>query len=192
MGELVVLRPITPDEPALPEDRLYEVVDGQVVEARPMGAFETHCAGLLFLAIADHLRRHRVGRVEMEMLFRLPGERKLERRPDLAFVAYERWPVGRPIPRVAAWPVVPDLAIEVVSPSNSANHVMEKLVDYFAAGVRAVWVVFPIPGMVQLYEAVDRTTTIAPGGTLDGGSILPGFRIPLAALFNDEEVATGG
>lgn len=192
MGELVVLRPITPDEPALPEDRLYEVVDGRVVEAMPMGAFETHCAGLLFLAIADHLRRHRIGRVEMEMLFRLSVERKLERRPDLAFVSYERWPAGRPIPRVAAWPVVPDLAVEVVSPSNSADHVMEKLVEYFAAGVRAAWVIYPIHGIIQVYDAVDRVSIMTPGGTLDGGIVLPGFRLPLVALFGDEEVAAGG
>ena len=78
---------------------------------------------------------HRLGTVTTETLFRL-GPDLPQRRPDAAFVSAARWPMDREIPVNDPWDVVPDLAIEVVSPSNSAQEVIDKLGDYFAAGVR--------------------------------------------------------
>src|SRR4051794_20175497 len=75
--------------PAPPEagDSLYEVVDGRYVEPPPMGALEVHLANLLTFALTQFAREHRLGRVEMEMLFLLDGAKNLQRRPDIAFVS---------------------------------------------------------------------------------------------------------
>jgi Uma2 family endonuclease len=84
------------------------------------------------------------------MLFRIDPARGLERRPDLAFISHERWPLERRAPMAAAWEVVPDLAVEVVSPTNTANDVQDKVRDYCRAGVRLLWVVYPLHGLVQV------------------------------------------
>src|SRR5207249_1447707 len=76
---------------------------------------------------------HRLGRVESEMIFRLDAATDLQRRPDVSFVSYDRWPRGRPVPRSPCWDVVPDLAVEVVSPTNSASGILVKIDEYFRA-----------------------------------------------------------
>ena len=121
-----------------------------------------------------------------EALFKLFAKPKRQRRPDLAFVSYERWPRDRPIPRAAAWDVVPDLAVEVVSPGNTAVEIFVKLDDYFRAGVRRVWVIYPQQGFIQDFRAIDRLAVLKVGDSLEGGDVLPGFSIKLAELFSDE------
>ena len=61
--------------------------------------------------------------------------------PDLAFVSFDRWPRGKPVLGTNAWEVVPNLAIEVISPANGAHVVIEKIDDYFASSVERVWVI---------------------------------------------------
>ena len=101
-------------------DGHYEVVNGKVVEKPAMGVFETWFASELFgwLQRSPGIQEH--GRVLSEMLFLLDAANDLKRRPDLAFVSHERWARNRPVPRTAAWEVIPDLAIEIISPTNLA------------------------------------------------------------------------
>jgi Uma2 family endonuclease len=166
---------------------LYEVVDGRIVEKPPMGAFEVEIASILQDWLGPFARSNRLGRAVTEMLFRIDPARGLERRPDLAFVSHGRWPLERRAPRESAWEVVPDLAVEVISPTNSANEVQDKLRDYFKAGVRQVWVVYPLHGLVQVHESPTtlRIFRAEAGDTLDGGDVVPGFRLPLATLFGE-------
>ena len=123
------------------------------------------------------------------MLFRIDRATELQLRPDVAFVSHARWPRDRPAPREAAWDVVPDLAVEVVSPSNSANEVIDKLHEYFQAGVQRVWVVYPKTSEVYVYEAPQRVRIFGRTDELDGGAILPGVRLPMAHLFTLEPQA---
>lgn len=93
---------------------------------------------------------HPRGFVTAHALFALPGH---DLRPDVAFVSFDRWPQSCGIPRSNAWPVVPDLAAEVVSPNDGFRDVTAKPGTYFESGVRAVWLVDPRAEQVHLYFA---------------------------------------
>jgi Uma2 family endonuclease len=170
---------------AIPDDMLYEVVDGKIVE-KEMGAREVEIAGMLVQFLGNFARTHRLGRALVEFIFRIDQTKDLQRRPDVAFVSHARWPVHRRVPDVAVWDMVPDLAIEVVSPSNTANHVHEKIHEYFEAGVSRVWVVYPGQKEVYVYASPAQIQVLQLGQDLDGGDLIPGFRLALAALFEDE------
>src|SRR4051812_30066976 len=107
---------LSPNIDAPPDDvgKLYEVVDGRVVEPTDMGILETLIASEIMFAIRAYLDRDRSGRVTTEMLYWIDRGKNLQRRPDVSFVSYKRWPRERPFPNTAAWDVVPDLAVEVV------------------------------------------------------------------------------
>jgi Uma2 family endonuclease len=174
--------------PAAAPDGLYEVVDGRVVE-KTMGAYESQTARLIVTYLLGFLQQNPLGVVEFELLFLLDRERVLKRRPDVAFVSRERWPLGRRAPREEAWDVVPDLMVEIVSPTNTASEVMQKVNDYRRAGARLVWVVYPVEASVQVYEPDGTGRVLGRDDMLDGGDVLPGFRLPLASLFEDENEA---
>jgi Uma2 family endonuclease len=170
---------------SLPDDMLYEVVDGKIVE-KIVGVHEAEIATLLIEFLAPFARLHRLGRVFGETIFRIDQSKNLQRRPDVAFVSHARWPAQRRAPRVAVWDMVPDLAIEIVSPSNTADHVQEKIHEYFKAGVSRVWVVYPRQQEVYVYASATQVQIVPLGQDLDGGDLVPGFRLPLTALFEDE------
>jgi Uma2 family endonuclease len=98
-------------------DLLYEVVDGQVVELAPMGAYEIRIASVLLMYLETFARQHRLGRAVQEMLFDLITVQQ-KRRPDVAFVSYDRSPRQRRVPHTEPWEGVPNLVVEVVSPTD--------------------------------------------------------------------------
>jgi len=170
----------------VPDDCFYEVVDGRIVELPPMGVYERAIASILAFALHQTVMPHKLGRIVVETMFWLNRSGKLKRRPDLAFVSAKRWPLNRKLPRGEAWDVVPDLAVEVVSESNSANEIALKLVDYFRAGSEQVWVIYPAIRQVYLYANPTSVRILAGPGEIDGGELIPGFRLPLSELFEDE------
>src|SRR5262249_6063427 len=111
--------------------KFYEVVDGQVLQNPPMGARESVLAAFLGGLMGPMAWLNGLGRVVTETLFLLDRARNLRRRPDLAFVSDQRWPLKRRIPRTEAWDVVPDLAVEVISETSSADRVAIKIDEYF-------------------------------------------------------------
>ena len=167
---------------AADDERLYEVVDGERRELEPMGAFETVLAWVLSYHLGHFALEHKLGVVCTETLFVLDAQRNLKRRPDVAFVSYPRWPDDQ-VPRAEAWDVVPDLAVEVISPTNLAEEIDDKITDYFAAGVQLVWVLFPVSGRLYVYQSPERVTGLDRSDELNGGDVLPGFRLPVATLF---------
>jgi Uma2 family endonuclease len=175
-----------PPAPLPPDDVLYEVVDGQIVELPPMGVYETDIANLLTEAINAHARKPRLGRAFVELLFRINLDRNLKRRPDLAFVSRAKWPFGKRVPDAEAWDMVPDLAVEVVSDTNGANEIIVKVNDYFRSGSRLVWVVYPVERQVYVYSSATSVHILTEVEDLDGGDVIPGFRLPLKRLFEDE------
>ncbi len=165
-------------------DSLYEVVDGVIVEKPPMGAYEFELASVLQDVLSPFARSHRLGRVVTEMIFDLRPAANRQRRPDVAFVSAAKWPLSRRAPRGGAWAIVPDLAVEIVSPSNPATHVIGKVHEYFTAGVSLVWIVYPDQEQVYAYESPTRVRVFGRGDDIDGGVILPGFRLPIIDLFD--------
>ena len=180
----------SPVSPALDDKAHYEVVNGQRMETPRMGSYESDLANDLAYYIHEHFARFgRLGRVVIELLFRIQVSTNLQRRPDLAYISYDRWPRRkRPAPK-DAWNVVPDLAVEVVSENNSANEIQGKIQDYFRCGVRLVWVVYPIQAQVYVYNSPTRIDVVQRTDTLDGGEVLPGFRLPLDTLFATDDDA---
>ena len=169
----------------VPDDCFYEVVDGQIVELPPMGAYETEIATLLVLALGPVIKVQKLGRLAVETLFWLDRAGKLKRRPDLAFVAAEKWPLSRRAPRTEAWDVIPDLAVEVVSQSNKADEIVVKLRDYFRAGVNQAWVIYPVTRQVYVYTSLTSVQILIEPAELEGGDLIPGFRLSLTELFED-------
>jgi Uma2 family endonuclease len=167
------------------DEAFFEIIDGIQVELPPMSIRSTKVANRLNGALLRFTYANDIGEAGMELLFRLPLEKKRCRRPDVAFVSYERWAKGRPIPEDEddAWAVAPDLAVEVVSPTDRAAELMTKIFEYFQAGVRQVWVVYPKERFIQVYESLTRMRGITDVEEIDGGDILPGFRMPIVGLF---------
>ncbi len=155
-----------------------------------MGSYESDLANDLAYYISEHFARFgRLGRVMIELLFRIHVSTNLQCRPDLAYLSYVRWPHRkRPAPK-DAWNVVPELAVEVVSENNSANEIQGKIQDYFCCGVRLVWVVCPIQAQVYVYGSPTRINVLQRSDTLEGGEVLPGFRLPLESLFASDDDA---
>lgn len=163
-------------------ERLYEVIDGRIVE-KPMGVYETWLASVIYSILDPFVKANGLGRVLLEMIFDLRPHVNRERRPDVAFVSYDRWAKDRRMPQARSWAVIPDLAIEVISPTNSADEVAEKLEEYFKAGMRQVWVVYPRQSKVYVYTSTTAVRVLALGDDLNGGDVLPGFRLPVRELF---------
>jgi Uma2 family endonuclease len=157
-------------------DGLYEVVDGHIVE-KPLGAYECWLAAVVFSALDRFNQANPIGRVVQEMIFDFRPHVDRERRPDVAFVSFARWGQDRDIPRARSWPVIPDLAIEIISLTNTADGVAEKLEEYFGALVRQVWIVYPGQSKVYVFRSTTSIQVLSPGDELDGGDILPGLRL---------------
>ena len=164
------------------DDSLYEVVNGQRVEKAPMGTLQNLVCTALSFYLQLHVRQQEIGTVASETLFVLDQASGLDRRPDLAYVSRQRW--KRPT-QTAAWDVVPDLAVEVISPTNRAPEVLEKIHEYFAAGVRLVWVVYCEPRQVYVYRSPVSIQVLTPQDTLQGDDVIAGFTLPVAKLFED-------
>lgn len=160
----------------------YEVIDGVRVEQEPMGAFETVLASWLCHLINSFAAGKKLGLAVSEALFVLNASRNLQRRPDVAFVSYARWPTPA-VAREAAWSVAPDLAVEIVSPTDLAEEIDRKITDYFQAEVRLVWVFYPDSGRVYVYQSTTQVSILERTDTLNGGEALLGFQLPIAQLY---------
>jgi Uma2 family endonuclease len=165
------------------DDDLYEIIDGQRVRKPPMSVFAVWIAFRL-AKLLDNFAEASLGRAITEALFHLPAPINRDRRPDVAFVSYERWAKDRPMPATDdAWGVVPNLAIEVVSPTNKVEELEQKIVEYFRAGVELVWILHPTRSKVHVYQSPTQITVLSKNDVLDGGTVVPGFKLSLAELF---------
>jgi Uma2 family endonuclease len=169
----------------VPDDVRYEVVDGEIRE-KTFEPRESEIASLLLGYLFSLVRARRLGRLLLGALFRIDQTRDLQRRPDVAFISNEKWPFNRRAPNVNAWEIVPDLAIEIVNSTDSAAEVQTTIHDYFDAGVSKVWVVYPEHKNIYVHASPTKIQVLQLGDELDGGDLLPGFRLPLSALFEDD------
>lgn len=165
------------------DDSLYEIVNGQRVELPPMGIDSTVIATNLAAEMYIYLKQNKSGRVVTEGLFILDDEALQKRRPDVALVSSERWPVDRPIPLEGDWNVVPEVAIEVISPHDIFNNVLTKVGEYFDFGVETVCVIAPIDQSVYIYESADRVRLLGRNDVFELPKHLPGWSLPLKQLF---------
>ena len=166
----------------LDDDALYEIVHGERREKPPMGVPQNLVCAALSYYLGSRVREQQLGTVVPETLFVLNQASDLQRRPDLAFVSRQRW--RRP-EQTAAWNVVPDLAVEVISPTNRADDVLDKIEEYFAAGVRLVWVVYCQRQCIYIYRSPKDIRVLGPEDALQGEDVIPDFSLRVAQLFED-------
>lgn len=167
-------------------DEHYEIIDGNKVEMPPMSATSSVLASRIAQRIGLFTLPAKLGEAYSEILFNLQLPQARKRRPDVAYVSYARWPRNRPIPPVNAWDIVPDFCVEVVSPTDLIEEARTKIEEYFEAGVRLIWVVYPHLKLVDVYESRERMRVVHREGNLDGGDVILGFSLPLAELFPEQ------
>jgi Uma2 family endonuclease len=169
-----------PDDPT---GARTDLVRGRVVREPPAG-FEHGYIGSAILALMHRfVSEHQLGVVvTAETGFVLEEERPTVRGPDAAFVAAHRLPVETT--RIKGFArLAPDLAVEVISPSNTRAEIAAKVRDYLAAGTRLVWVLDPDAVSVRVHRADGTVALRRAGDELDGEDVLPGFRVSIAELF---------
>ena len=184
MSTAILSGPPSTEEIPLLKAELFEVIDGERVVLPSMATLSTWFASILHLQLTAFDQTKKLGRALSQGLFRLPAPVNRDRRTDIAFVSYQRWAKERKVPRDGhAWDVVPNLCIEVVSPTDGAEELETKVIEYFRVGVEMVWVVYPLAGRFYVYESSTQVRRLTANDELDGGAVLPGFRLALAELF---------
>jgi len=166
------------------EARRFEVVRGALREMAPTGGLHGVIALELGYHILHHVKAHDLGYATgAETGFILADDPHTVRAPDVGFIARAR--VTLPLPQ-KYFPLAPDLAVEVVSPNDSAQDIRERVIDFLNAGTRLVWVVYPEARTVDVYRP-SEVVVVTIDGVLDGEDVLPGFRLPLRQIFESVE-----
>jgi len=131
--------------------------------------------------LTNFVEQHGLGVVTgAETGFQLARDPDTVRAPDVAFVRAERVPPGA---TPGFFQGAPDLAVEVVSPSDRAGELLQKIHDWLDAGCRAVWVVDPASGTISVYRGQGDTVIRKSADELSGDDILPGFKLSVAEIF---------
>jgi Uma2 family endonuclease len=177
--------PLTPEDLLkVPDGHRFELVGGQLVE-RNMGAESSEVAGNVIHLLKQHVRPQKLGKVfPPDCGYQcFPGDPKKVRYADTSFIARGRLP-GERTPKGHVT-IAPDLAVEVVSPNDSAEEVETKRIEYLQAGVHLVWIVYPENQTVHVYRQSGDPTILGASDELTGEAVLPGFRCKVAELFED-------
>ena len=155
----------------------YEYVKGELVPMPPATMIHGEISSKLHIRLGVHVEENRLGQLYIaETTFQL-DDRAVK--PDIAFVSTDRLPENRE----KASPVPPDLAVEVVSPSDKHYDVTEKALAYLRSGTRLVWVIEPVAKTVMVYRSETDFTVLNCEDTLTGEDVVEGFAGPVAQLF---------
>lgn len=168
----------------------FEYVNGERIVLSPNLPGHGEIARLLFRALENAIVPGGLGDVYFELPFALvdsPSWVKGSRVPDVMFFSAERlsaYKASTPDWRDKPFLIVPDLAVEILSPSDRFGDVHDKVAGYLADGVQMVWVINRQEKTVQVHrQGSAQYATLFADGTLDGGTLIPGFTLPVAKLF---------
>ena len=172
--------PAISSENSVPEPRAgFEFIDGKWRE-KPMGNYSEYLALELGALLVFWNKRARLGRVYVEgSVAKWPGDARSYRKPDVSFITRKK----QPLLIKGTLQAIPDLAVEVVSPTDNAIDLEHKVRLYIHAGVRMVWVIFPEERIVHVIKPGRAQEYLTENDVLEGGEILPGFACPLTELF---------
>ena len=179
---MVATRRLTIEEFAeMPLQGIWELVDGEPVELSPTAGRSGWISATIVALLANHVRQSRLGwAFSAETGFVLFDDRQTVRSPDAAVVLRNRL---AELPDSFV-PMAPDLAVEVLSPSDRMVDALAKVVMYLQAGTPLVWLVNPATRTVVVFRSESAPVTLGETDTLDGGEVLPGFSVPLAEIFS--------
>lgn len=168
---------------ALPRGEFrYELINGELKQMSPAGRRHGKHAANAARVLGNYVADNDLGDVfAAETGFMLRRSPDLVRAPDAAFVRKER--VEEVGDSEGYFPGAPDLAIEVVSPGDTAYEVEEKIATWFEYGARGVWVMYPKTHTIVVHRSSGEVARLTEGDTLDGGDVVPGFRLKVADLF---------
>lgn len=157
-----------------------ELIDGILLE-KTMGWHESFLGFEIAAILRAFVQERNLGIVlgDQAMVRLWPGRIRL---PDGCFLSWQRMGTF-PDTTDPAINMGPDLAIEVISPSNTRQEMQEKLQDYFVSGVLEVWYVYPARREVHVYSGVETFVVLGNDDTLSGGQVLPGFSIVVSQFF---------
>ncbi len=166
----------------MPDDgNRYELIRGNIKRMPLRGGFHGKQTGSIQGSLGMHARANGLGVVyAADTGFLLEMDPDLVLAPDVAFIRRERQHMGDTARYI---PVAPDLAVEVISPSDRLTQVHEKALEWLAHGVRMVIVVNPRNRTVQVYRSPTDIATLTEADTLDGGDVVPGWRMAVADIF---------
>ncbi len=165
---------------ALNLERSYEFVDGEPEEKEMPGARHSGICTRLARKLGNFVEDNQLGEVYQESSFQL---KVTERIPDIAFIAADRLPPeGEPETK---WLIVPDLAVEVISPTDYYEKVHSKAMEFLTAGVKVVWIVSPENQTITTYRSSTNIMAFPYEAELVCEDLLPGFRCPLREIFKN-------
>ena len=166
------------------ENHHYELIEGALFEMSPASYMHGRLAVLIARYMGDFAEAHGLGEVTMETGYHPPDNRHILLAPDVAFVSRARAP--QPFHATFA-PLMPDLAVEIQSPTDTLRQVRRKAAIYLRHGTKLVWIVLPDERGIDICRAVDGSRLdiefVGRDGTLSGEQVLPGFELPVSRLF---------
>ena len=167
----------------LPDDGFhYELVRGELIKMAPAGSEHGKLAMEFGWRLAQYVRTHQLGNVyAAETGFHLASNPDTVRAPDAAFVSQSRVEEAGVV--TGYWPGAPDLAVEVISPSDTYSQVQDKALHWLNAGTRMVVVVDPGQQTVTVYRSLTDIVLLTTGDELDGKDVVPGWVLPVDELF---------
>lgn len=169
----------------MPDDgKRYELIAGELHMMSPSGWKHGEVVGKLHTILGSYVVNNRLGKVfGAETGFLIARNPDTVRAPDIAFIADENLPQKDPVE--AFWPGAPDLAVEVLPPSDRTGEVDEKIQAWLARGARLVWIVDPQLRTVTSYRSSTDVSTHTAADLLEGGDIVRGFRCRVAEIFGN-------
>jgi Uma2 family endonuclease len=163
----------------MPDETGVELIDGEIRKMSPAGSRHGRIAARIHSSLGPYVEQRGLGATLIaEAGFIIRRNPDTVRAPDLAFVRKERWndPDGY-------FPGSPDLAVEVISPNDSYTEVSAKVIDWLQSGVQLVIVIDPAKQKAEIHRSLTTHDFIDIDGSLDGGTVVPGWTLPLRDLF---------
>ncbi len=162
----------------------FELIEGELIEMSPTGFDHGKFEFLVALVLADYNKSHKWGTILTgETGFYTRGDDKTVRAADVAFISYEKIPAGESHPGYGK--VAPELVVEVVSPSDRAGEIENKVQEWLDFGVLLVWVVYPQNRRVHVHSDGKQFTILNADDAITGGDVLPGFSAKVNQFFED-------
>ncbi len=164
--------------------KLFELIEGELKEYPVPGIDHSEYEFLIVELFAAYKKQNKIGRFLVgEAGFYTRGDNKTVRMADMAFISYARMPAEKKEPGYGR--IAPELVVEIVSPSNSADEMEEKIQEWLRFGALLVWVAYPKTRRVHVYTHEGQITILNAEDTLTGGNVLPGFSVAVRELFGE-------